>query len=326
MKPRAVRAAQLRTVGIVFSKDRAMQLDAVLRSLLRHCADPTLPKLHVLHAASSPQSRRQYDSLERYWQGRLPITFHTEQQFRSDLLRILGFHLSPKGVVGSPFARAAHRLSRVRGLVPFVAKPWEFVVFLVDDNLFVRRFSLLQAIRALHDRPRAIGFSLRLGRNVTTCYALDCPQALPAFTSVEDGILAFDWTDAACDFGYPLELSSSIYAASTIARLLSDEEYSSPNTLESRMSVAVADFKREVRQPELLCFAESIAFCNAVNRVQTAFDNRSGDSPDLSVAALADRFDAGLRIDIDALSNFTPGACHGDIPFTFVHGSSILLP
>lgn len=322
MKPRAVHPAKQRTVGVIFSRDRAMQLDAMLRSLLRHCADPSLPRLYVLYAASSPQFRRQYAVLERYWRNLLPITFHVERQFRSDLLGILGLPLSPDRVPGSPLGRAVHRLSGLRGLVSFVAKPWEFVVFLVDDLVFVRRFSLGHAVQALRSRPQAIGFSLRLGRNTTMCYALDCPQTLPPFTPVEGGIMVFDWTAADCDFGYPLELSSSIYTASTVAGLLSAEEYSNPNTLESRMWVAAADFKMKGRQPALLCYTESVAFCNAVNRVQTTFENRSGDSSGLSATALANSFDSGLRIDTDALSGFTPIACHDDTPFTFVNGSS----
>jgi hypothetical protein len=214
-----------------------------------------------------------------------------------------------------------HWLSGLRGLVPFVPKPWEFVLFLVDDSLFVRRFSLRQATQALSSRPRAIGFSLRLGRNTTSSYALDSPQTLPNFARMEDAILAFDWTAAQCDFGYPLELSSSIYAARTVAGFLSAQEYSNPNTLESRMWAAAANFKMEERQPELLCYADSVAFSNAVNRVQTTFENRSGETPGMSATALADRFDAGLRIDIDAFSGWVPAACHGETPFTFVRGS-----
>jgi hypothetical protein len=311
----AVEAVEQGTIGVVFSRDRAMQLDAMLRSLLWHCADPSLPKFHVLYTASSLQFRRQYAVIERYWRNRLPITFHFERQFRNDLLGILG-------LPGTPLGRAAHRLSGLRGLVPSVARPWKFVVFVVDDNVFVRSFSLANAVHALRARPQAIGFSLRLGRNVTMCYPLDCAQPLPPFTPVNGEVLAFDWTKAQCDFGYPIELSSSIYKAGTVASLLSAEKYSSPNTLELRMSAAAADFKMKGRAPELLCYAESVAFCNAVNRVQTTFENRSGDSPGLSAAALADSFDAGLRIDINALSGFTPSACHGDTAFAFVQSPS----
>jgi hypothetical protein len=296
-----------------------MQLDALLQSLLRQCADPTLPRLHVLYAASSPQFRRQYTELEHDWQDRLPVTFLAEREFRSDLLGILNLPLSPDRVPASPVARAVRWLFGLRLLVPFVSKPWKFVVFLVDDSIFVRRFSLRSAVQTLRSRRQAIGFSLRLGRNTTTCYALDCPQTLPPFTPVSDEILAFDWTEASCDFGYPLELSSSIYTVTTVAGLLSGAEFTNPNTLESRMWVAAADFRTKGRQPELLCYAESVAFCNAVNRVQTAFENRSGEAPDMSATSLADKYDSGLRIDTDALSGFTPSACHGDTPFTFVY-------
>jgi hypothetical protein len=298
-----------------------MQLDAMLRSLSRHSADSSLPRIHVLFAASSPQFGRQYAVLERYWRDHLPITFHLERRFRTDLLGVLDLSASPDRASGDPSGRRTRRLSALRALVPLVAKPWEYVVFLVDDNVFVRPFSLRRAVRALRSHPQAIGFSLRLGRNTTDCYALDRPQTLPPFAPMQGGVMAFDWTAAQCDFGYPLEVSSSIYAASTVADLLSANEFSNPNTLESRMSAAAEDFAAKGRQPELLCYATSVAFCNAVNKVQTTYENRSGASPDMSAMALADRFDSGLRIDAQALDGFTPSACHEVIPFTFVHGS-----
>jgi len=282
-------------VGVVFSRDRAMQLDALLRSFLHRCTDSSFAELHVLYATSSPRDARQYAALEKFWQARLPVTFHAERAFRADLLHVLAIPESTAGRSG-----ASRR---------------DLVLFVVDDNLFVRPFSLEQAGAALRRHRRAIGFSLRLGRNTTRSYPLDAAQSLPPFTPVEPGVLAFDWTRAEADFGYPLELSSSIYRARTVAGLLSSEDFTNPNTLELFMATAATGFRGKTRERQLLCFEQSVAFCNAVNRVQTTYPNRAGDSPSMSAAALADAFDAGLRIDVDALSDFTPGACHEEVPF-----------
>lgn len=302
------------TIGVVFSRDRAMQLDATLRSLVRHCSDLSLPDLHVLYAASSPRFRRQYLALAQQWQEYAPVSFHEEHQFRRDLLRIVG--------IPAPSWREMRWLPGVRGRKPRAAAGWQYVLFLVDDNIFVRTFSLGRALQSLSDNPHAVGFSLRLGRNTTECYPLSRPQALPPFTRVGDDVLAFDWTRAECDFGYPLELSSSIYRSDTVAPLLRKEAYSSPNTLESRLSAVSARWKAAGPHSQLLCFERSVAFCNAINKVQTTYDNRSGESPSLTTDALADSFDAGMRIDIDAFSGFTPDACHCEVPLTLTRPAS----
>lgn len=50
-------------VGIVFSKDRGMQLDAVLRSFYRHCRDIQTIDIQVLYTTSTPVHQRQYNTL-----------------------------------------------------------------------------------------------------------------------------------------------------------------------------------------------------------------------------------------------------------------------
>ena len=50
-------------VGLVFSRDRAMQLDATLRSFLLHCMDGDQAQITVLYQASSPLHARQYAEL-----------------------------------------------------------------------------------------------------------------------------------------------------------------------------------------------------------------------------------------------------------------------
>ena len=298
-----------------------MQLDAALTSFCRHCVEAEAVSIDVLYAATSPDFARQYEILKKSWRDTLGITFHRQGDFRVDLLRILGahdrlwrrllhdaFHLPGYAVKGGPSRRTSE-----------AATP--YVLLLVDDNIFCRSFSLESATRALDARPQAIGFSLRLGRNTTYCYPLDSQQCTPRFAAIGDCVLAFDWTTAECDFGYPLEVSSSIYRASRIARILAGLSFSNPNTLEGRLAgTARQSWAR--RTPELLCFERSVAFCNAVNKVQTVCENRAGEEKEQSPRELARLFDSGLRIDTGAFTGFTPNACHCDVPFSFIRDDS----
>lgn len=287
-RPGIADASGMAIRGVVFSRDRAMQLEATLTSLSRNCAEAGELPIDILYTATSPALARQYEVLERTWRGVLPLCFHRERDFRRDLLDILG-----------------------------PAEPGLFVLLLVDDNIFCRPFSLVPAIRALSARPRAIGFSLRLGRNTTYCYAHDSQQHVPELSAAGDGVVAFEWTGADHDFGYPLEVSSSIYDGPRLARLLARLRFSNPNTLEARFAAQVR--RRWARRtPELLSFEQSVTFCNAVNKVQAVYDNRVGARTELSAVELARRFDAGLRIDTGAFADFVPDACHCDVPFSFI--------
>jgi len=303
--------------GVVFSRDRAMQLDAALASFSEHCAEAEAVCIDILYAATSPALARQYELLENRWRGSLRLRFHRERDFRTDLLGMLGASALPSRASLRYQTRVLRFLPRGRLSRREFASGPPYVLFLVDDNIFCRPFSLASAAKALEARPRAIGFSLRLGRNTTYCYALDSQQRVPQLAAIGDGAFAFDWTTAQCDFGYPLEVSSSVYSAPRMTRVFAGLNFSNPNTLEGQLAGTARRFWAH-RAPELLCFEQSVAFCNAVNKVQTVCDNRSGAEVKLSALELARRFDSGFRIDTRAFAGFTPNACHCDVQFSFV--------
>ena len=298
--------------GVIFSRDRAMQLDAALTSFFRHCAEAKELPINVLYAASSPDFAEQYEVLKKNWRGAARLRFHQEHDFRADLLTTLG-------VEASRSRRFFHRRSRAcESVAPYA-------LFLVDDNIFCRPFSIAAATTALEARPRAIGFSLRLGRNTTYCYMRDMRQRVPHFEPIDQRVLAFDWISAEGDFGYPLEVSSSVYRGPQTARILARLSFSNPNTLEVHFANSAMRYWAQ-RLPELLCFEQSVTFCNAVNKVQTVYDNRAGGEVELSAHELARRFDSGLRIDTGAFAGFTPNACHCDVPFSFVPAAANAAP
>jgi hypothetical protein len=268
-------------VGCIFSKDRAFQLEATLRSFRSHAQDAEGARLAVLFRATDARHAQQYSLLARTYPD---VTFVAEQSFREDLFSLIG---SPR-----------------------------VVMFLVDDTLIVRRFSLQSAVEALTHEPRALGFSLRLGINTTHFYMLDRPQALPAFQPVGPGMLQYDWRAAEHDFGYPLEVSSSLYRTAELIPLLRDMDFRNPNTLEAELATTrdtVAD-----RHPLLLCFERSVAFSAPLNLVQQEFPNRSRGGADCSVEALSQLFDQGLRLDVAAWNDHTARGAHEEIDLKLV--------
>ncbi len=265
-----------RILTVIFSRDRPAQLDATLRSLALQCHDSAQLAQCVLYHATSPR----YQALYRRLADEHPeATLIVERDFRTDLIRLL--------------------------------EPWRHVLFLVDDNLFVRPFSISEMVGALEAVPCALGFSLRLGRNISYCYPLDQPQPLPPLGEVHPGVLRYRWVGAALDFGYPIELSSSLYRTRDLAPLLTALRYRNPNTLEAALAGQRRQFA--ATRDELLLFEQSVTFCTPINVVQDEFRNRAGLRHPASVDELAERFERGERIDVAAYASFVPRSCHEEV-------------
>lgn len=258
---------------VVFSKDRAMQLDLCLNSLKKLAFEAEEMKAVILYQTTSYAHQDSYDALSY----RYPFaTFVKEKNFKDDLLTILQYTKE--------------------------------VMFLVDDNVFVKEFSIGECKKALDANLRTLGFSLRLGRNTRYCYPMQQEQTPPVFYSVAPRILMYRWVEAEYDFGYPLELSSSIYRRDDILPIIEYGDYNSPNTLESVMAYNTQYFKEQ--NPLLLCYEQSVAFCNPINKVQIFNNNRCGQNLAYSPDMLLKEFEKGGRIKFGNFYNFVPSAAH----------------
>ncbi len=290
---------------IIFSKDRPLQLHATLSSFELHEANATEMPITVLFCASDPSFLNGYTQLAEEFANRLQINWLKESRFKEDLLS----QFLPSSRWTLP-RRIFHRLTgRPNKLL------CEFVLFLVDDNIFVRPFSLSSIANSLYLEPHAIGFSLRVGRNTVRCYSMNCEQPLPNFEQASLGLI-FHWPGQVGDFGYPLEVSSSVYRSADLIPLLRRLPYSNPNRLEQGLSAASGFYSG--RYPRLLCYDQSVAFCAPVNKVQTFLDNRAGDSQLYTSESLNQLFLKGCRVDVSALSSFVPEAAHVEIELPLI--------
>jgi glycosyltransferase involved in cell wall biosynthesis len=266
---------------IVFSKDRPLQLDLTLRSFLRHSLDAPGIAVRVLYKASSSRLRSLYKELKREHAN---VQFINEGSFRSDLLLLL--------------------------------KLYEQVLFVVDDTIFIRDFSLPECVKNLRKMTDAIGVSLRLGRNSTHCYPLNSPQIVPDLHRISESLFSFQWLDAEHDFAYPLEVSSSLYRVADLMPILLASSFCSPNTLAADLAGQVGRFRES--HPRVLCYPSAVAFSAPLNRVQAVCENRSGREQRLSASYLARRFADGWRADVASFDHFTPTGCHQEVDLPLV--------
>ncbi len=286
--------------AIIFSKDRPLQLHATLASFALHASDAATVQISVLCRASNEAYGRGYAQVAEELAGQLQINWVQESDFKADLLT----------VIQEPASASRRRRLWDRLTLRHPRLRTDHLLFLVDDNLFIRPFCLQEVADTLNTHHDAIGFSLRVGRNTTSCYSMQCEQPLPAFESAPPG-LRFHWSGQVGDFGYPLEVSSSVYRCADLIHLLRSLPYNNPNRLEQALSAASGLFAR--RLPILLCYEQSVAFCAPVNKVQSILDNRSGAQEEYSSEALNTLFLDGYRVNVSALCEFVPKAAHVEI-------------
>ena len=291
--------------GIVFSKDRALQLDAALRSFFLNCFDPDLIILKVLYTASTDRFLGQYQDLRLTYSENPHVKFIQQVNFKKDVYATLDVPDSRWKCLAENFIspRGNKRASN------------RFVLFMVDDNIFVRKFHLSEIIRALEQEKNALGFSLQLGTNISYCYPLDISLKFPNHIPIFDDIIKYHWPDAGDGLNYPLEVSSSIYRISEISSLIVKLHFTNPNTLEAQMAVKAGKFR--VSHPYLLCYKSSVTFCSPINKVQSVYDNKSGEKPEYSTDQLARLFDESYRMDIRKYQNMIPSSCHQEVDMVF---------
>lgn len=250
---------------IVFSKDRALQLDAFLRSYRDHVTPP-LGRVHVLYTATS---KRHLAAYQQVFAVHAFAVSHAETVFKADLLALL----------------------------PTAGN----VVFFVDDQIFVRPWTVLEA-------P---GLSLRLGTNLTRNYASgDAPQSLPPFEIADGDLLSWRWGDGTLAWGYPLSLDGHVFTLADIRPLIEASDFTSPNTLESALQRFVPRFLEK----RGTCYRLSKVVNVPWNRVQRDYDNRFSRDTYATPDRLLSVWEGGEQVDLQPLSGVLNESCHQEFP------------
>ena len=151
----------MNVVTVVFSKDRAMQLDATLRSF--DCHVRAISSRAVLFTTSSELHAQQYEQLRSDHPG---WAFIREQDFKKQLMMIV--------------------------------EGYSHVLFVVDDCLFVGNFHLERLTGCLLEHEQAIGVSLRLGKNTSYLYVVDSIDHVPTMRPLDldpEGLSAYRWPE-----------------------------------------------------------------------------------------------------------------------------------
>jgi hypothetical protein len=269
------------SIAVFLSKDRALQLDAALRSFFMHCNDPDNIDVCVYYKATTSQFENQYLTLKDDYPS---VRFIPEINIKSDFISLIA--------------------------------PYDYFLGTVDDNIFLRKFSISEIVSLMTLHQNALGFSLRLGTNTTFCYMADRPQKLPEFKAIEGGYISYDWRSAEGDFGYAIEISSTLYRVADLMPVFQSENIKSSHDLEAKIFDKTHLFAS--KRPMMLCPEISLLISTPLNITKTDWTvNRQANRQDFTLESLAETFDKGRRIHVENFSGLTPQSCHMEIELQF---------
>jgi hypothetical protein len=226
--------------GIVFSKDRAMQLHALLSSYFFYTTNSQ--PLTILYTYSTEEHKNSYHVLQDEMKD-YPLKFVVENNFAKQLKEIIK-------------VSDADRL-----------------FFLTDDGLFVDHFDLNDCLLF---NPFENIFSLRLGNDLDYCYSYDRPQMIPVFTEIQSETKKFnswEWNlmKKSPDWIYPLSVDATVFSKSEISIMLNHLNFKNPNSLEYQMQLYNDLFVHR----KGICY-HKVKYVNVpCNIVQSEFDNIS---------------------------------------------------
>lgn len=260
---------------IIFSKDRAMQLHACISSLRKYVLFNERADCFVLY--KSEKYQYQYKALDKEFKE---VYFVQETSLVEQTHAIL--------------------------------EKYDTVLFVVDDTLFYRDFNLAMCVYHLFNNPKVLGFSLRLGYNTNWSHIGNTGIKRPPFTKIVNNYYQFNWVGKNRDFGYPLEVSSSLYRTRDIVNFFKDIK-GNPGDIESHLHQQRKYFLHAM--PHLLCFGKSVAFTSPVNVVRNT-RCPSGRNFPCSTEKLAALFDKGKRIDILSIPEEIIGV-HQEVEYKF---------
>jgi hypothetical protein len=185
---------------VIFSKDRAMQLDALLRSYFHYSINPIPVK--ILYHFSSAEFSEGYKQLQNIFSEK-QVEFVQEKKFKPDLIQLF------------------NRLNCSK------------VIFMVDDLMFKRNidFDHLTSI----DTKQYVA-SLRLGSHLSHAYTLEEKQPLPVFRKIEN-LLSWSWQKAAGDWAYPLSVDGHLFDKEELKILVNELVYKAPNSFEEALQL-----------------------------------------------------------------------------------------
>ena len=281
--------------SIVFSKNRACQLDLFLLSVEKNFKDTD--EIFVIYQHTDDLFQKAYDILIERFSKNNQIQFIPESNFQKDTIN------------------ACEKAKN------------KYIAFFVDDDIMYRPISIGGLLEKAFSLDMAC-VSLRLGGNITVqdFYAafVDKESAgsspkQPRIHDVisgnnEDDLFVWNWSSLYrhhTNFGYPFSVDGHIYTKEDTLPIVQRYEYHTPNALEGRFT---GSLKRNMS-----CLGTSSVVNTPLNLVGSS-QNRAGEQFGMSLEELNNKYIEGFRISLEDMDFSNIVSCHQELPITFKQG------
>ena len=247
--------------SIVFSKDRAMQLHAFLKSFTQMASGTGNGTMYILYKASNERDARSYKELkEIFADGN--FEFIEENDFRNQLIRICENSTA------------------------------QMIALYVDDVIITTKVDYGKII---HINPLENVVSLGRGKELDYSVVLKKKLVLPSFTRQPDGFEYFRWdyTDEYNDWTYPIGVGANFFDRDELVVMLNGIPFNAPNSLETNLQVYKPMFIHRFG----VCMEQICCVAVHANLVQTETVNP--DLGTFSAEELLKRWEEGFMIDLD---------------------------
>ena len=272
---------------VIFSYDRPLQLYAYLESLKKYVSG--LKNIFILYHSSNEAFEKAYQEIQKEYTD---IIFFNQnnstaaQDFKPLLLKIL-----------------------------FTESKSNYVLFGVDDIIVTNFINICECITHM-TQEKALGFYLRLGKNITKFYVQSVNfHTSPPFRTVAPDVFAWQFKDGKYAWKHSTSVDMTIIHKQEL-ECLKKIHFRTPNQLEIAWS---RNKKKETRNKTGLCYGHSKIVNIPLNIVQE--DKTQNNMGFLSTIDLLDLYDQQLKIDISALFAVNNQAPHMEYIPTFIQRS-----
>ncbi|QWD07838.1 hypothetical protein G6689_01700 [Polynucleobacter paneuropaeus] len=264
--------------GVIFSRNRAFQLDALLTSYFEKVRSPA--PLAVIYKATNLEHEQAYEEvISRFRCANPRVDFISQTNFQDSLLEVLnGINV-------------------------------QSIFFLVDDIIFIDELDLEIAERI--DSSLGI-LSLRLSPRLTRSYTSNRNQLPPKFlpSEIQSDLLKFKWFDKGCEWSDPWSVDGNIYSTAEIKVLTRISRFSAPNSYEDCLKLFADLAKNRIGY----CFKNGKILNLAINRVQNERVNASGD---ITADYLLEKWNDGFQMDRTRFESYQPNSPHEEHSIEF---------
>ncbi len=269
---------------LIFTKNRACQLDLLLRSLDENFISGL--DIHILAKATAAEYKKGYEKLIEKYMGKIFVWhWEVEGNFKDQVMAIVN--------------NFDH----------------DWTVCFCDDDVVLHRVDVDPYLSSIKHDINAL--SLRMGMNITHCYPKNIDMEQPDLHIMENGLMKWNWMHCRrdLDWGYPMSLGANIYRTSWLKNVWDYIDFSAPNYIEGNMAMLAYQNLDWCDRPFQISFTEQKVLNVDNNLVQDVCNNRYDDSKGNAIPLLNSHYLQGFTIDLDYISSKIYNSANGSAEY-----------